>query len=223
MERRPGDPRREMSLVRSDSRPVPSPLHDLRKRRARAAAREMADHPQRNLVQLEKDKTSSSGHSVTSAKTARSPKIPPFLPLVPYTASGTPHNHDVPRRERGTVFPYLAMLAVPGFFALTGMRRAGVVLLVVSLLYWLMIGFRFQVGMDWNNYIFIYEMKKSYPLTRLLFDREPGYGALIWLTGQLGWSIIFINAVSALVFCWGMFSVARRCREPWIAIVIATP
>ena len=38
------------------------------------------------------------------------------------------------------------MLAVPGLFALTGARRAGVMLLLVALLYWLMIGFRFQVG-----------------------------------------------------------------------------
>lgn len=115
------------------------------------------------------------------------------------------------------------MLAVPSSFALTGARRAGILMLLVALLYWLMIGFRFQVGADWNNYIFIYEMKQAYPLGRLLYDREPGYGALMWLTGRLGWSILFINAVSAFVFCWGLVSVARRCREPWLAIVIATP
>jgi hypothetical protein len=115
------------------------------------------------------------------------------------------------------------MLAAPGAFALTGARRAGILLLLVGLLYWVMIGFRFQVGADWNNYIFIYDLKKTYPLGRLIFDREPGYGALMWTTAQFGWNVIFINAVSGLVFCWGMFSVARRCPEPWIAITIATP
>jgi hypothetical protein len=40
------------------------------------------------------------------------------------------------------------MLAVPSSLALTGARRAGFLLLVVALLYWLMIGFRFQVGAD---------------------------------------------------------------------------
>ena len=63
------------------------------------------------------------------------------------------------------------MLAVPGFFALTGARRAGVLLLMTALLYWLMIGFRFQVGADWNNYIFIYEARKTYPLSRLILGR----------------------------------------------------
>jgi hypothetical protein len=46
------------------------------------------------------------------------------------------------------VFPYLAMLAAPGAFALTGARRTGILLLLVALLYWVMIGFRFQVGAD---------------------------------------------------------------------------
>jgi hypothetical protein len=46
------------------------------------------------------------------------------------------------------LFPYLAMLAVPSSLALTGARRGGILLLFVALLYWLMIGFRFQVGAD---------------------------------------------------------------------------
>src|SRR5438270_9985924 len=131
---------------------------------------------------------------------------------------------DFRQRERSPVYPYLAMLAVPSSLALTGARRAGFLLLMlVASLYWLMIGFRFQVGADWNNYIFIFEQKRAYSLDRLIFDREPGYGALMWLTARLGWNIVFINAVSGLVFCWGLFSVARRCPEPWIAVTIATP
>lgn len=115
------------------------------------------------------------------------------------------------------------MLAVPSSVALTGTRRAGFLLLLVGLLYWLMIGFRFQVGMDWNNYIFIYEWKKSFSFGQLLVDREPGYGLLTWVAARFNWGILFINAVSGLVFCWGLIAVAKRCREPWMAIVIATP
>ena len=121
------------------------------------------------------------------------------------------------------MFPYLAMLAAPSSMALTGARRAGFLLLLVALFYWLMIGFRFQVGMDWNNYIFLYEQKKSLSLGALIFNREPGYGALIWTAAQLQWGTIFLNAVSGLIFCWGFFSFARRCPEPWIAVVVATP
>jgi len=121
------------------------------------------------------------------------------------------------------MFPYLAMLAVPSSLALTGARRAGFLLILVGLIYWLMIGFRFQVGMDWNNYISIYEWKKNDSLVHLLTDREPAYGFLMWTAARTGWGFIFVNAVSSLVFCWGFFATARRCREPWLAIAIATP
>ena len=47
------------------------------------------------------------------------------------------------------MFPYLAMLAVPGLLALTGSRRAPIILFLVALLYWVMVGFRFQVGSEW--------------------------------------------------------------------------
>jgi hypothetical protein len=40
------------------------------------------------------------------------------------------------------------MLAVPACLTLSGVRRAGIVLLLVAALYWLMVGFRFHVGMD---------------------------------------------------------------------------
>jgi hypothetical protein len=115
------------------------------------------------------------------------------------------------------------MLAVPSSLALTGTRRAGFLLLLVGLLYWLIIGFRFQVGMDWNNYIFIYEERKGASLLGLAFDREPGFGILTWIAAQLGSGVIFLNAVSGLVFCWGLFAVARRCPEPWMAVAVATP
>jgi hypothetical protein len=115
------------------------------------------------------------------------------------------------------------MLAVPSSLALTGARRGGFLLLLVGLLYFLMVGFRFQVGMDWNNYIFIYDWRKGQSLSHLILNREPGYGLLTWIAAKLGGGIIFINAVSGLIFCLGFFSVARRCSEPWIAVSIATP
>jgi EpsG-like putative glucosyltransferase len=120
------------------------------------------------------------------------------------------------------MLPYVAMLALPGGLAMARARSRIWILLVASL-YFLMIGFRFQVGADWNNYWFIYVQKGHWSLDRLMFDREPGYGMLMWLAHWLGWGMIFINAVSGLVFCWGFFSVAKRCGEPWLAVVIATP
>jgi hypothetical protein len=121
------------------------------------------------------------------------------------------------------MYPYLAMLALPSGLALASPRARRLALLLVALLYFLMIGFRFQVGMDWNNYIYIFQSKRALALPDLIFAREPGYGLLMWIAAQLGLGMLFVNAVSGLVFCWGFFAVAKRCGEPWLAIAIATP
>jgi hypothetical protein len=120
------------------------------------------------------------------------------------------------------MIPYILMIAVPALLALRGRPRSSVWLLVVAVLYWLMIGFRFHVGMDWNNYLRIYERTQHLSTADVFVDREPGFTVLNWLANSLG-GFVFVNAVSALVFCWGFFAVAKRCQEPFIAVTIATP
>lgn len=120
------------------------------------------------------------------------------------------------------MIPYVLMIAVPGLLALRGIRQSAIWLFLVALLYWLMVGFRFHIGMDWNNYFYIYERTQHLSTSDVFFDREPGFTVLNWLAGSLG-GLIFVNAFCALVFCWGFFHVAKRCREPFIAIAVATP
>lgn len=119
--------------------------------------------------------------------------------------------------------PYLILLAIPALPALAGVRRAGAALILIAALYWVMIGLRFHVGMDWDNYLHRFAVVGKIPLGELLTQREPGFAVLLWLATQLDGGIVLVNAVSALVFCWGFFAVARRCREPYIAIAIGTP
>lgn len=103
------------------------------------------------------------------------------------------------------------------------MQRAASALFLVALFYWLMVGFRFQVGMDWNNYLRIYDQTQLLGTEDIFFGREPGFAVLNWLAGEVGGGPVFVNAVAALVFCWGFFHVAKRCREPFLAVVVATP
>jgi|SRR6478672_6385148 len=121
------------------------------------------------------------------------------------------------------MFPYIAMLALPAILALFGATRARPFFYLVALIYFLMVGFRFQVGMDWNNYLLIYDYWHHMSLGQNLAQREPGYGALMWFAGQTGEGMILVDAVSGFVFTFGLFAVAKRCPEPFIAICIATP
>ena len=120
------------------------------------------------------------------------------------------------------MIPYVLMIGVPALLALRGMRGSASWLLLVALLYWLMVAFRFHIGMDWNNYLYIYQRTQHLAASDIFFDREPGFTVLNWLAGWLG-GLVFVNAVCALIFCWGFFAVAKRCREPFIAVTIATP
>lgn len=121
------------------------------------------------------------------------------------------------------MFPYVAMLAVPAILALFGATRVRPLFYLTALIYFLMVGFRFQVGMDWNNYLLIYDYWHRVSLGMNLAQREPGYGALMWFAGQTGGGMILVDAVSGFVFTFGLFAVAKRCPEPFIGICIATP
>jgi hypothetical protein len=121
------------------------------------------------------------------------------------------------------MIPYLVMIAIPGALALAGVRRRGTLLLLLFLLYWIFVGLRFHVGTDWDGYVRIYGGTKLRAATELLFERESGFKLLQWLAYHVGGGLILVNAVSAFVFCAGVFAVARRCVEPYIALVVATP
>lgn len=122
------------------------------------------------------------------------------------------------------MFIYFAMLALPGLLALTGDRpRSGLMLFLVAGIFWIIIGFRFQVGTDWYNYLSQFYWSRSESFTDALLSREPGFRLLNWFASTSGSGYIFINAITAAVFCWGFFSFARVCREPFLAVTIATP
>jgi hypothetical protein len=123
--------------------------------------------------------------------------------------------------------PYFLMLALPGLPAAMGARFSLTLWRLVFLIYWLMIGFRFEVGMDWLNYLRLYDdaykLGSGVSLATALFRVEPGFALLSWFAAKTGGGLILINAVSALVFCWGLFAFAKRCPEPFLAIAVATP
>jgi hypothetical protein len=121
------------------------------------------------------------------------------------------------------MIPYLIMFAVPAIFALMAIRTQSRALWIVALIYWIMIGFRYQVGMDWNNYYYIYLREARSNSAISILSREQGYRLLMLFSRQVGGGLILVDAIGAFIFCFGYFSVARRCREPFLAIAVSTP
>lgn len=121
------------------------------------------------------------------------------------------------------MIPYLLMLAVPGSLALTAARRPAAAWIVVTILYFVMVGLRFQVGMDWDNYLSHYRGAAGLSLPDVLFRTEPGFQLLMWIGHNIVGGYPLVNAIAGLFFCWGFFAVARRTHEPFLGIVAATP
>ena len=117
---------------------------------------------------------------------------------------------------------YLILIGLVSVAAMTGSRRATAGLTLLGLVYFVAIGWRLRVGMDWNNYVAIFTRDENKDLLELLAGTEPGFGLLVWLGHAIG-DFVVLNIVSGAVFCLGLFAVARRCREPFLAIAVATP
>jgi hypothetical protein len=85
------------------------------------------------------------------------------------------------------------------------------------------IGFRHQVGGDWDTYLDIYGALSTSDFLDAIATTDPGYAALNWLSGQLGWGVYGVNLVCGIVFAWGTAKFAARQPIPWMAWVICIP
>ncbi len=95
--------------------------------------------------------------------------------------------------------------------------------LLLGVLFVLVIGLRFQVGADWYNYLYQYEMAAVSRLADALNTSDPGYAFLNWLMFQLGVGIEGVNLVCGGLFITGLVIFCRQMPSPWLALAVAVP
>ena len=103
------------------------------------------------------------------------------------------------------------------------MREGGPLLIVAALFTMLMIGFRFQVGGDWINYVDIFDFIGYLYFDQLAVGSDPGYTLLNWLVQKTGFGIWAVNLFCSAVFIWGLTGFARKQPNPWLVLVVAVP
>ena len=127
------------------------------------------------------------------------------------------------------MFPYWVLFGVSAVAAVQiggksrQLRRAGILLGLFSLIIFLMIGLRFEVGGDWINYLRIYDSFRHSDLGETLSRFDPAYSLLNWIALRLGFGIWFVNVACAAIFTWGLVRFAAQQLNPWLAIVVAIP
>ena len=99
---------------------------------------------------------------------------------------------------------------------------------IVGLLCILIIGLRYEVGGDWDNYLGFLDTARllEFGLAEIFaasFGNAIGYMMINWIALQLGWGIYFVNTFCATAFIVGLVLFCRKQPFPWVALAVAIP
>lgn len=128
------------------------------------------------------------------------------------------------------MWPYWLMFLVPSIPALLvpgRFRRPTLSMLrpwfFVGFAFALLIGFRYEVGGDWFNYLRSFDRHEGKTLYELVFTGDPGYIFLNWLMHNLGWGIYGVNLACGVIFISGLIAFCVQQYKPWLAFTVAVP
>lgn len=102
-------------------------------------------------------------------------------------------------------------------------RRSALALGLAATVVVAMIGLRYQVGGDWEVYLYIFDQNQLLSFGAVVAQDDPGYNTLNWLASELGAEIWLSNLVCAILFCWGLVVFCKEQPNPWLAVVVAVP
>lgn len=102
-------------------------------------------------------------------------------------------------------------------------RQPAFVLLLLCLLITAMIGLRYEVGADYQQYIEIFDRTARMDLERAIQSGDPAYQLLNWLVAKAGWAQWVVNLVCAAIFTWGLARFVRAQPAPMAALLVAFP
>jgi hypothetical protein len=133
------------------------------------------------------------------------------------------------------MWPYWLLFAYPALMALRFIRERDVRSDLVGMRAWtstwwiaftllvLMIGFRYEVGGDWQNYVEHLNIASQQSIDHIFADKDVAFSVLNWLAAQTSVGMYVVNIVSAVFFAWGLLVFCRGQPRPWLALVVAVP
>jgi hypothetical protein len=133
------------------------------------------------------------------------------------------------------MWPYWIMFLVPAVAAFTERqsvpvgrvpqtwRQESVGWILAIIVLTLVVGWRYQVGGDWQNYLDSLFDAQQRSLQDSLSIGDPGYRLLEWIASEMGLGIASVNLIGGLLFCYGLVRFCKSLPRPWLALAVATP
>ena len=134
---------------------------------------------------------------------------------------------------------YWILFIIPAFLALIGRvefypskysyksRNFGFLWWSIIITLTLMIGFRFQVGGDWGNYLNTYINIQNLSLkdafNNATFMADPAFLILNWLSAQVNFGVYGVNLVLGAIFAYGLARFCKQLPRPLLGLVSAIP
>lgn len=104
-----------------------------------------------------------------------------------------------------------------------GHRIASFFLIVGAIGIAVIVGLRYQVGADWNQYERMVAFARYASVRQMLEFGDPAYQLLNLLAANLGADVWLVNLISGAIFTFGLYRLARTQPDPWLVMVTAVP
>jgi hypothetical protein len=132
------------------------------------------------------------------------------------------------------MWPYWILFLIPAIQAVNNLRqghpsslmpRWSSLWIVIYLLLVFMIGFRHEVGGDWQTYLENMEGKANLTLEDVLAVRhgDPSDNIFNWIAIESGLGIYLVNSAYGICFSYGLIVFCRNQPRPWLALTVAVP
>jgi EpsG family len=115
----------------------------------------------------------------------------------------------------------LLCLLVP--FGRIGSRKNTALLMFISIVLFVFVGFRWQVGCDWGGYLNIFDNTRQISVDEAVSGREPGFALLNVLLHYFDMDYFYVNVAGSLLFFLGLFLFARRQENPLAIVALSFP
>lgn len=93
-----------------------------------------------------------------------------------------------------------------------------------ALIFFLFIGFRYQVGGDWYNYLYFYDLIKYSDLKSIFLGGDPAYNLLNYWGNKLGFTdTILVNAICGFLVIYFLSRLALNLKNYWLVFLVYFP